>query len=88
MRDDAEHLGLDVRPVGIAGFCHGNEVDTVEDGRHALDIEELSGERRWVWGSESGARSEIFQKRAGELLGQDTVVRDKFKGLSRQQMIG
>lgn len=30
LRDKAEDLGLDVCPVGIAGFIHGNEVRTIE----------------------------------------------------------
>ena len=53
LRDDAEHLGLDVRPVRIAAFRHGDEVGTVENGCHTLHIEQSGGEGRWVWGSES-----------------------------------
>lgn len=53
LRDDAEDLGLDVCPVRIASFRHGNEVGSVEDGGDTLDIEEFGGEGRWVWRSES-----------------------------------
>lgn len=51
LRDDAEDLGLDVRPVGIARFRHSDEVDSIEDRGDTLDIEQFSGEGRWVgWG--------------------------------------
>jgi hypothetical protein len=50
LRDDAEYFRLNVRPVRIAAFCHGDEVCAVEDGGDTFNIEQFGSERgrvRW-----------------------------------------
>jgi len=52
LRDNAENLGLDVCPVRVTAFRHGDEVCAVEDGCDTLDVEQFGSERRWVWWGE------------------------------------
>lgn len=70
-----------MRPLRIAGLGDGDKVCAVEDGRDALDIEELRGQWGWVRRSESRARGEILQEGGGEIFGQDAVVGDEFQSL-------
>lgn len=81
LRDETEHLGLDVGPVGIARLGHGDEFRSVEDGRHTVDVQQVRGQRRWVGRGDGGSRREIFEERGREVLGEDGMVRDEFQGL-------
>lgn len=83
LRDETEDLGLDVRPLCVAGLGHGDEVGAVEDGGDALDIEELGGERGGVWRRECRARGEVFEESGREIFGKDAVVGNEFQCLDR-----
>ena len=73
--DEAEDLGPDVRPVGVGGLGHGDEVGAVEDGRHAVDVHELRRQRRRVRRRNGRARVQVFEEGRREVLGQHGVVR-------------
>lgn len=79
--DQAEDLGLDVRPLRVASLGHGDEFGAVEDGGDTLDIEELSSERGRVWRGERRARGEVFEESGWKVVGKDAVVRNEFQCL-------
>jgi hypothetical protein len=81
LRDNAEDLGLDVRPLRVAAFRHGDEVGAVENGCDTLNIKQFGRKRRGVRWGEGRARSEVFQECAGEAFWEDAGVGDELEGL-------
>lgn len=82
--DQAKDLGLDVRPLRVAGLGHGDEVGAIENGGDTLDIEELSSKRGRVWWGERRARGEVFEESGREVLWKDAVVRNEFQCLKSE----
>lgn len=83
LRDQAEDLRLDVCPLRVAGLGHGDKVGAIEDGGHALDVEELGCERGRVWWRERRTRGEVFEESGREALGKDAVVRNELQSLNK-----
>lgn len=76
--DEAEDLGLDVRPRRVRPLRHGYEVRPVEDGGDAVDVHEPRCQWRRVRRRHRRPRREILQEGRRERLGQDAVVGDEF----------
>lgn len=70
-----------MRPIGVAGFGHGDEVSSEKDGRHAIDIQQLRRQRRWMRRRNGRTRGQILKEWSGEILGKDTMVREKLESL-------
>lgn len=85
LSDQTEHFRLDVRPVGIAGLGHRNELGAIEDRGDSVDIQEVGGQWRGVRRSERGSRGEILEEGGGEAFGQNAVVRNEFQSLYEGQ---
>lgn len=71
-----------MRPRCCAIFCDGYEVGAEEYGGYPIDAEELGGEGRRVGRLECGAGSQIFEEWRGKVLGENSLVRFEFEGLS------
>ena len=77
--DEREHLGADVRPVGVGVLGHGDEVGAVEDGVDAVDVHKLRGEGRRVRGRNGRAWVEVLDEGRRDGRGQDPVVRQELE---------
>jgi hypothetical protein len=56
-------------------------VDPQEDGGYTVDVEELCGERRRVWGREGRAWAEVFEEGRRDGFGEDALVGVEFESL-------
>lgn len=72
--DEGEDLGLDVRPGGGRVLCNGDVVGAEEDAGYAVNVEELGGERGWMWRGEGRAGVEVFEERGGDVFWEDALV--------------
>ena len=73
--DQAEDLGLDVGPAGVAGLGDGDEVGAVEYGGDAVDVHQLGGERRRVGRGDGAPRVEVLDEAGRDALREHPVVR-------------
>ena len=81
--DEAEDLGLDVGPVGVARLDDGDEVRPVEDRAGAVDVQQPCGQRRRVWRGKGRAWREVLEERSREAFGQNPDVGDELESLYR-----
>jgi len=72
--DEGEDLRLDVRPGGGRVLCNGDVVGAEEDAGYAVNVEELGGERGWMWRGEGRAGVEVFEERGGDVFWEDALV--------------
>lgn len=79
--DQAEDFRLDVRPVRVAGLGHRDEVRSEEHRRHAVNIEQVGGQRRRVRRRQSRSWRQILEERRGEILWQDGLIGKKLESL-------
>lgn len=86
--DERKDLGPDVRPVGVGGLGHGDEVGAVEDGRDAVDVHELRGERGRIGGRDGRARRHVLDEGRGDGFGEDAVVREELEGVGVGRALG
>jgi hypothetical protein len=60
--DNGKDLGLDVGPWRCAVFGDCDVVEAQEDGRHAINVEQLRREWRGMWWGERGARVKVLEE--------------------------
>lgn len=86
--DERKDLRADVRPVGVGGLGYRDEVGAVEDGRDAVDVHELRGERGWVGRCDGRAGGHVLDEGRGDGFGEDAVVREELEGVGVGRALG
>lgn len=74
MCDQAEHLGLDVRPVRIARLGYCNEISSVEDRRDTVNVQQVRRQRGGMGRRDRRPGRKVFDECGWETFGEDTVV--------------